>query len=161
VSGARGGFVWKIALDSTGYPTDRPDTQPDKPTGQKRVFDVQIDRTRPTGQPDKTDRPTGQSEDFAARYVTQIEAENRFLKLQIEEGNRNAAELRASLRAALSAMPKQLTSGTPETAPESPTATAKRADEGLDGASGNEAGNGEVSSYGALADWLENQMDGR
>jgi excisionase family DNA binding protein len=52
--------------------------------------------------------------DYAARYVAQIEKENAFLKLQIEEGNRNAAELRAALRKALEAQPRALTTGTTE-----------------------------------------------
>ncbi len=61
--------------------------------------------------------PMSQDEDknppnFAARYIAQIEDENRFLKLQIEEGNRNAAELRAALRKALEAQPRQLTEST-------------------------------------------------
>ena len=47
--------------------------------------------------------------DFRARYIAQMEAENSFLKSQLEDANRNAAELRASLREALRAMPKQLT----------------------------------------------------
>jgi hypothetical protein len=37
---------------------------------------------------------------LAARYVAQLESENGFLRSQIEEANRNAAELRAALREA-------------------------------------------------------------
>jgi hypothetical protein len=77
---------------------------------------------------DDTDAPTKASgnvatpPDFAARYIAQIEDENRFLKLQIEEGNRNAGELRAALRKALEAQPRQLTSGqeSPTEAPRTP-----------------------------------------
>jgi hypothetical protein len=58
--------------------------------------------------------PDQRAPDFAARYVAQIEKENAFLKLQIEEGNRNAAELRAALRKALEAQPRALTTGTTE-----------------------------------------------
>lgn len=85
--------------------------------------------------------------------------EIKFLRGLVEQRDRDAAELRASLREALKAMPKALPEGTPEVAPEATTATTKRANEGLGGAAADEAGNGEVSSYGALADWLENQME--
>jgi len=52
----------------------------------------------------------------ASRAETERERElNRFLKSQIEEGNRNAAELRAALRKALEIAPRQLAA---------PTATA-------------------------------------
>lgn len=52
------------------------------------------------------------------RYVSQLETENAFLRAQIEEGNRNAAELRAALREALKAQPRQLEQG--NAAPEMP-----------------------------------------
>jgi hypothetical protein len=48
---------------------------------------------------------------------------NSFFRGQIEEGNRNSAELRAALRKALEAMPRALTTGT-ATAPEAPISTA-------------------------------------
>ncbi len=64
--------------------------------------------------------------DFAARYVAQIEEENRFLRAQVEEGNRNAAELRAALRKALDAQPRQLTSGTTEAPAQSPETAQNR-----------------------------------
>jgi excisionase family DNA binding protein len=64
--------------------------------------------------------------DFAVRYVAQIEEENRFLRAQVEEGNRNAAELRAALRKALDAQPRQLTSGTTEAPAQSPETAQNR-----------------------------------
>jgi hypothetical protein len=54
--------------------------------------------------------------------------ENRFLRGVIEQLQRDGAETRASLREALKA-PRQLTSGTVQTTPEVPTATANRAGE--------------------------------
>ena len=61
--------------------------------------------------------------DFRARYIAQMEAENSFLKSQLEDANRNAAELRAALRKALEIAPRQLTPGTPTDAT-APTASA-------------------------------------
>lgn len=62
--------------------------------------------------------------DFAGRYVEQLERENAFLRAQIEEGNRNAAEIRAALREALKAQPRQLGTASDRaqivTAPETP-----------------------------------------
>lgn len=46
--------------------------------------------------------------DFRARYIAQMEAENSFLKSQLEDANRNAAELRVALRKALEIAPRQL-----------------------------------------------------
>ena len=51
--------------------------------------------------------------DFRARYIAQIEEQNSFLKSQLEDANRNAAELRSALRKALEIAPRQLTAGTP------------------------------------------------
>lgn len=61
--------------------------------------------------------------DYAARYCEQLERENAFLRAQVEEGNRNAAELRAALREALKAQPRQLAA--PDAAPESPLERAQ------------------------------------
>lgn len=61
-----------------------------------------------------TTPPTGprhvapQAPDFAARYVAQIEAENAFLRAAVEQHQRSEAELRAALREALKAQPRQL-----------------------------------------------------
>lgn len=63
-----------------------------------------------------TANPKDAAPDFAGRYVEQLERENAFLRAQIEEGNRNAAELRAALRESLKAQPRQL--GASQTASE-------------------------------------------
>ena len=62
--------------------------------------------------------------DFRARYIAQMEAENSFLKSQLEDANRNAAELRAALRKALEIAPRQLVQGTPTDATTPPNANA-------------------------------------
>jgi hypothetical protein len=185
VTSARGGLVWEIALNPTGQPTgqtDRPDT---KPTGQRlykieqnltenQGFDAQTDRT---SRADKTDRPTGQNgatdrtkevellEDALAR-----ERENAaFLRGVIEQLQRDGAETRATLRKALDGQPKQLTSGeqsgassgemgqvgTDTRAPDVPISSDSGADVVTTGAASNGA---DLSSYGALADWLENEI---
>jgi len=77
----------------------------------------------------ETERLRAQLE--ASRAEVERERElSRFLKSQIEEGNRNAQELRAALREALKAQPRQLERGTAapemaqERAPTMPTNTA-------------------------------------
>lgn len=103
--------------------------------------------------------PTG-ADGADTRLMAHLADENRFLRGVIEQLQRDGAETRAALREALKA-PRQLTSGTTQTSPEAPTATDKSAGEGSDGAAPDKAELGEISSYGALADWLENKMDGR
>ncbi len=61
--------------------------------------------------------------DFAARYVEQIETENRFLRAAVEQHQRAEAELRAALRKALEAQPRELTAGMAQDAPKSGAAT--------------------------------------
>lgn len=56
-------------------------------------------------------RDTQANDDLAAKYVAQLETENRFLRAAVEARDRDAAELRAALRKALESMPKQITSG--------------------------------------------------
>jgi hypothetical protein len=96
--------------------------------------------------------------------TTHLAEENRFLRGVIEQLQRDGAETRAALREALKAMPKALPEGTAP-APQSPEATAISPDgvAHTEPSSGpqNGASGPDVSSYGALADWLENQMDGR
>lgn len=112
VASERGGEVWEIALKPTG--------QTDRPTGQKRP-DNRPDKVKqaPESEREPTDRtatdrpakPTGQNSDgeadIGARFMAHLEAENKFLRAALEQRDRDAAELRAALRAAL-----KLTAGT-------------------------------------------------
>lgn len=139
------GVVVVVSLDNGQVPTGA-DTQ-------NTLKTPQIASEVPTGA-DGADRGAD------TNLTTHLAEENRFLRGVIEQLQRDGAETRAALREALKA-PRQLTSGTTQTSPEAPTATEKSAGEGSDGAAPDEAELGEVSSYGALADWLENQMDGR
>jgi hypothetical protein len=52
--------------------------------------------------------PGAQIDSYEARYVAQLERENTFLRTQIEEKDRNTAELRAALREALKLSNKAL-----------------------------------------------------
>lgn len=172
VAGGRGGFIWEIALDavpdSTGQPTDRPDSQstgqPDKPTGQNgraAAIHAQIDRTK---RPDKSDRPTGQATghegEMTIRLLGQLETENAFLRATVEQLQRDGAETRAALREALKLAPKAITAG--ETAQNGPQ-------NGAAGGNGLGALNGaQIApereetglSYGDIADMLEKEMSG-
>ena len=128
-------------------------------------------------------REPGANQTNELRELLEREREfSAFLKTQLEEANRNAAELRASLREALRAMPKQLVAPSPSggAAPVvTPSATAaleenarnapQRAQNGeggiYGGAASNGAKTGEVSdgaglSYGDIADELERRLNG-
>ena len=118
VAGGRGGFVWEIALNPTGQPTDRPDKTDRTPSGQSEG-DKPVLRSEPTGQPDKTERPTdrtatGQTDEVTARLLAHLERENAFLRASVEQHQRSEAELRAALREALKIAPRQL-SAAPDT----------------------------------------------
>jgi len=77
-------------------------------------------------------RPMTATLEMAAAREGELKEEIRFLRSTIEQHQRSEAELRASLREALRAMPKQLEQGkAPEAAPrplETPTATATAPD---------------------------------
>jgi hypothetical protein len=77
-------------------------------------------------------------------------------------------QLRATIRKLIDNAPKALTSGAASgdsqataTAPEAPISSDKPRGVVTPGAASNEAGNGEVSSYSSIADWLENEILGR
>lgn len=189
VTGARGALVWKIALESTG--------QSNRTTGQKQADNrtetpeserKQTGQTmRPTGQ--QAAKPTGQNDRIGAtasgsigngdtpssstdaRFMAHLEAENKFLRAALEQRDRDAAELRAALRAAL-----KLTAG--ETAPQltakpetSPLVTGdatpqtKRA--ASNGALTTQARDataqdvGAALTYGDIADALERDLEAR
>jgi hypothetical protein len=171
VAGGRGALVWEIALESTGQkqPANHAANRTEAPESERKQSGQTM---RPTGQ--QPAKPTGQSDgteatgngDTGARFMAHLEAENKFLRAALEQRDRDAAELRAALREALKAMPKALTSGaasgdsqTTATAPEAPTARAISSDVVLPVETSSGAQNGasgpDVSSYGALADWLE------
>lgn len=63
-------------------------------------------------------KPLDEGRDFAARYVERLEGENDFLRRALEQRDRDAAELRAALREALKASPRQL--DVPRETPETP-----------------------------------------
>jgi flagellar biosynthesis GTPase FlhF len=176
VSGKRGGLVWQIAIDSTAQAdnrnsqatteTDNQNGQPDSRNGQNQSFERETDRTVRNAQPDKSDR---QSDELTARLLAQMEREIERLerdkeawKAQAEEANRNAATATAALREYIKAMPKAITSGAAESAPEQPKRAAKRTDEQTHAppadASQNGPDSGAETSYAAIADWLEKEM---
>lgn len=131
------GDVWEIAAASNGAPIGRSanaessangsanrSPNNDEPTANRSPNEGELD-AEPFAEPTANDAapldhaPPHEVEMLraqleSARAETERERElSAFLKLQIEEGNRNAGELRAALREALRAMPKQLGLGTP------------------------------------------------
>jgi hypothetical protein len=75
--------------------------------------------------------PTG---DATARLLAQMERENAFLRGVIEQLQRDGAETRQALKRALDLAPRQLTTGTPEAAPEIATETPQNAPEAAESA---------------------------
>ena len=164
VARGRGGFVWEIALETTGQTTYRPDKSDRTPTGQNGAASFNS-HLKPTGQPDKSDRPTdrtptGQNEEVTARLLAQLEGENAFLRGVIEQLQRDGAEVRAALRKALELAPKQLAAGESstinQTARNAPQGQLPDLLESYDGAALNGPQKGSESlSYGDIADALE------
>lgn len=106
----------------TGRQRDAPqyDNQRDSdaPQGDSK-HELQGDTTRQDGVPHNA---TGRHHDATqrdsdARVIELLERENAFLKSQIEQANRQAAEAHAALRAALAAMPKALTQAASDATP--------------------------------------------
>lgn len=183
VARGRGGFVWEIALEATGQPTDRPDKTDRTPTGQNSASSSNS-RLKATHRPDKTDRPTdrtatGQNEGMTARLLAQLEGENAFLRGVIEQLQRDGAETRNALRRALELAPKQLVAPSPSgiaspvATPPAPVGSARNdphhAQNGEAGAYGGAALNdvetsgisdGAGLSYGDIADELERMLSG-
>lgn len=102
------GQQWEInaqTLTNGAGSHDTDDTQPATQTTRATEETTPNDTNDATRTTPATKAP---DTDLNARYVAQIEAENRFLRAQIEEGNRNAAELRKALNEALKIAPRQL-----------------------------------------------------
>ena len=94
----------------------------------------------------------------ASRADAQRERElSTFLKSQLEEANRNAAELRAALRKALEIAPRQLTAGTP---PEPRTdATTNHSPTPANGSQKPTGAAQRPLTYGDIADELERTLN--
>jgi hypothetical protein len=117
------GQQWEIDADAIIKPVEQGDDRDDTPSPDTNDGnDAETTRTTeettlptataPTGTTLRDDSPdTFSNSDLAAKYVAQLETENRFLRGAVEARDRDAAELRAALRKALEAMPKQITSG--------------------------------------------------
>lgn len=126
------GQQWEIDADAIKKPVGRGDDSPDTSdrddTQRRDTYDrndaettqtteetTLPTATAPTPTTETTPRDdspdTFANSDLAAKYVAQLETENRFLRGAVEARDRDAAELRAALRKALEAMPKQITSG--------------------------------------------------
>ncbi len=181
VKGARGVLVWEIASNQCG--------QSNRPTGQtipatnaaNRPTSPEIEREAsgqtirtPNGQ---TAKATGQTDttpdDTGARFMAHLEAENKFLRAALEQRDRDAAELRSALRAALkltgAASVPQLTAGDAPAMPQpTPTAPPGARESGAvvnQGAANVESQQrGTVAQqsggydYGAIADKLEERL---
>jgi hypothetical protein len=120
----RGGISYLVSLETE----TEVEVEPEPERNRKGSNNGFIKPETPT----EPERKRGGSETELEMVREQLQRErelNAFFRLQIEEGNRNAAELRAALRKALEAMPKAITSGAAETAPEATTATAISPDE--------------------------------
>jgi hypothetical protein len=182
---ARGGAAYEVEMDSvldsskpmfqTGVQTDR---KMSKPTSHKGYIssgvlnvkspilgtglEVEMDISKTVSKPmPEMSKPVS----ISSERETELKEEISFLRGIVESDRRDMAELRAALREALKAMPKQLTAGSAageiQTAPESPISSDKPRGVATPRAASNEAQNGDVSSYSSIADWLENEILGR
>ncbi len=115
--------VEKAAREAATHPRQRRDRGPTIAATEPRHV-AGPGATIATDAPDSQIADRG-GDDLAARYIARLETENDFLRATVEQHQRSEAELRAALREALKAAPRQLMSGTPE-APRTPT---NRADE--------------------------------
>jgi hypothetical protein len=197
VSLARGGAAYEVEMDSvldsskakfqTGVQTDR---KMSKPTSHKgyissgvlsvkspilgSVLEVEMDSSKTVSKPmPESSKPVSKPVSISSDREAELKEEISFLRGIVESDRRDMAELRAALREALKAMPKQLTSGAAsgnleqlgtENGRELTKVNAEKkgaSNETLTtpGAASNEAANGEVSSYGAIADDLEKWLD--
>ena len=96
--------------------------------------------------------------DYRARYIAELEAANGFLKSQLEDSNRNAAELRAALRKALEIAPRQLTQGNAPAPQKSAATKDSHADaSGPHKPAKRDGATDWNSIYGQIADDLEAQ----
>lgn len=93
------------------------------------------------------DTSTRQTADVSSERVAELREEVRFLRGLVEQRDRDAAELRAALREALKAQPKQLTQGTHEGAVNGPGTH-------IDGAAGSNSQQGQTGA-GIEADGQE------
>ena len=127
------GDVWEIAAASNGAPIGRSANSEPSPNGSPNKSEPNAERFAQPSQSGAADSDHATAREVEALRIqlessrAEVEREREisaFLKLQIEEGNRNAGELRAALREALRAMPKQLAAGesgaVPQPRPESP-----------------------------------------
>lgn len=100
--------------------------------------------------------PSGADTSLTAHLIE----ENRFLRATVEQHQRSEAELRAALREALKAQPKQLSQGTNESARNAPqraqTGDAGRNSQQPSGRAGIEA---HGLSYGDIADMIEQELN--
>ncbi len=160
----RGGISYLVALE-TEAETELLEAETEaerKPASVKAQTETEV--LRAERKRDGTRNGSGTELEMLREQLLRERELNAFFRLQIEEGNRNAAELRSALRKSLDNAPRQLTVGSAasetQAAPEAPKRAANRAGEGLGlgGAASNEAQNGEVSSYSSIADWLENEI---
>jgi hypothetical protein len=99
------------------------------------------------------------SPDFRAKYIAQIEDENRFLKLQLEAAMQSEAQTKAALREALRAMPKQLEAGTPEPPEAAPIARANNVPSATPSGPQKPAQRDHPLTIGDIADELERTLN--
>jgi hypothetical protein len=141
------GLVVVVALDTGEVPTGA-DIVPTGADTQTTLKAPEIASEVPTG-----------ADGADTTLTAHLLEENRFLRAMIEGLQQSEAVTKAALREALKAMPKALTSGTPETAPEPPVSGDKRGREGLGGAAAKGAQNATESGDEVDFDELESLIN--
>ncbi len=172
---------WEIDAREIGGDAFANGSQDVRKMGAKRsqdVRDIAAPEREPVREPFAKGSQGGRDDDdgFTARLLTQLETENKFLRGVIEQMQRDGAETRAALRAALkfagAASVPQLTAGDAPAMPQPTPPEAPQRDES--GAAGNQ-GAANVGSqqrgtvaresvefdYNALADEIERELKTR
>lgn len=119
----RVGGAWRVAASAVKSDTERPsetaitdNTATDAAT-TSRIEAAKLDTERPSRTEEADETATGAATSANVEIIADLRDQVAFLRASVEQHQRSEAELRAALREALRAMPKQLTQGAPETPP--------------------------------------------
>jgi hypothetical protein len=157
----RVGSVWQVNLD-TSVGEAATQTEPDKSAKSRTVGQVGHDRadTDLSVKPEKSDTNAAKSDtDLTAHLLAEV----AFLRATVEQLQRDGAETRAALRAALKLSAgesaPQLMQGTPEQSPEAKAPKSASVSERSQQTPASAQESAPID-YNAIADEIENRLNG-
>jgi excisionase family DNA binding protein len=122
----RVGGAWRVAASAVKADTERPsETAITDNTARGAATTSNAEAAKPdTVRPNRSEEAdntaktdTGAATSANVEIISDLRDQVAFLRASVEQHQRSEAELRAALREALRAMPKQLTTGAPESQP--------------------------------------------